>query len=79
MSSSYFHKISFHYFEDYLMTKLKLGQGNPNANQGADHNYQEGKAKKRPYNRHPPDSIQHNQSTYRDGHALQRTRDAKRL
>ncbi len=22
MSTSYFHKISFHYFEDYLMTKL---------------------------------------------------------
>jgi hypothetical protein len=28
MSTSYFHKISFHYFEDYLMTKLTLGQGN---------------------------------------------------
>jgi hypothetical protein len=27
MSSSYFHKFSFHYFEDYLMTKLTLGQG----------------------------------------------------
>jgi len=25
MSTSYFHKISFHYFEDYLMTKLTLG------------------------------------------------------
>jgi hypothetical protein len=25
MSASYFHKISFHYFEDYLMTKLTLG------------------------------------------------------
>jgi hypothetical protein len=24
MSTSYFHKISFHYFEDYLMTKLTL-------------------------------------------------------
>jgi hypothetical protein len=27
MSTSYFHKISFHYFEDYLMTKLTLKQG----------------------------------------------------
>jgi hypothetical protein len=27
MSTSYFHKISFHYFEDYLMTKLTLGEG----------------------------------------------------
>jgi len=26
MSTSYFHKISFHYFEDNLMTKLTLGQ-----------------------------------------------------
>jgi len=25
MPTSYFHKISFHYFEDYLMTKLTLG------------------------------------------------------
>jgi hypothetical protein len=25
MSSSYFQKNSFHYFEDYLMTKLTLG------------------------------------------------------
>jgi hypothetical protein len=25
MSTSYFHKISFHYFEDYLMMKLTLG------------------------------------------------------
>jgi hypothetical protein len=25
MSTSYFHKISFHYFGDYLMTKLTLG------------------------------------------------------
>jgi hypothetical protein len=25
MSTSYFHKISFHYYEDYLMTKLTLG------------------------------------------------------
>jgi hypothetical protein len=25
MSPSYFHKISFHYFEDYLMMKLSLG------------------------------------------------------
>jgi hypothetical protein len=25
MSTSYFHKISFHYFEDYLMEKLTLG------------------------------------------------------
>jgi hypothetical protein len=25
MSASYFHKISFHYFEDNLMTKLTLG------------------------------------------------------
>jgi len=25
MITSYFHKISFHYFEDYLMTKLTLG------------------------------------------------------
>jgi hypothetical protein len=24
MSTSYFHKISFHYFEDYLMTELTL-------------------------------------------------------
>jgi hypothetical protein len=24
-STSYFHKISFHYFEDYLMMKLSLG------------------------------------------------------
>jgi len=24
MSTSYFHKISFHYFGDYLMTKLTL-------------------------------------------------------
>ncbi len=24
MSTSYFHKISFHYFEDYLMMKLAL-------------------------------------------------------
>jgi hypothetical protein len=24
MSSSYFHKISFHYFEDYLMTQTDL-------------------------------------------------------
>jgi hypothetical protein len=24
MSTSYFHKISIHYFEDYLMTKLTL-------------------------------------------------------
>jgi hypothetical protein len=27
MSMSYFYKISFHYFEDYIMTKLTLGQG----------------------------------------------------
>jgi hypothetical protein len=25
MSTSYFHKISFHYFEDYLITKLTSG------------------------------------------------------
>jgi hypothetical protein len=25
MSTSYFHKISFHYLEDYLVTKLSLG------------------------------------------------------
>jgi len=25
MSTSYFHKVSFHYFEDSLMTKLTLG------------------------------------------------------
>jgi hypothetical protein len=25
ISTSYFHKISFHYFEDYLTTKLNLG------------------------------------------------------
>jgi hypothetical protein len=25
MSTSYFHKFSFHYFGDYLMTKLTLG------------------------------------------------------
>jgi hypothetical protein len=25
MSTSYFHNNSFHYFEDYLMTKLTLG------------------------------------------------------
>jgi len=24
MSTSYFHKVSFHYFEDYLMKKLTL-------------------------------------------------------
>jgi len=24
MTTSYFHKSSFHYFEDYLMTKLTL-------------------------------------------------------
>ncbi len=28
MSISYFHKISFHYFGDYLMMKLTLRQGN---------------------------------------------------
>jgi len=27
MTTSYFHKISFPYFEDYLMMKLTLGQG----------------------------------------------------
>jgi hypothetical protein len=27
ISTSYFHKISFDYFEDYLMTKLTLGLG----------------------------------------------------
>jgi hypothetical protein len=27
MLTSYFHKILFHYFGDYLMTKLTLGQG----------------------------------------------------
>jgi hypothetical protein len=27
MSSSYFHKKSFHYFEDYLMTNLTLREG----------------------------------------------------
>jgi hypothetical protein len=27
MSTSYFYKISFHYFEDYLMTKPTLGWG----------------------------------------------------
>jgi hypothetical protein len=27
MSTSCFHKISFHYFEDYLMMKLTLGLG----------------------------------------------------
>jgi len=27
MSTSYFHKFSFHYLEDYLLTKLTLGQG----------------------------------------------------
>jgi hypothetical protein len=27
MSISHFHKISFHYFEDYLVTKLTLGYG----------------------------------------------------
>jgi hypothetical protein len=27
MSISYFHKISFCYFEDYLMTELTLGKG----------------------------------------------------
>jgi hypothetical protein len=27
MSTSYFHKISFHYFENYLMTKPTLGWG----------------------------------------------------
>ncbi len=25
MSTSYFHKFSFHYFEDYVMTKVTLG------------------------------------------------------
>jgi hypothetical protein len=25
ISTSYFHKFSFHYFEDYLMMKLTLG------------------------------------------------------
>jgi hypothetical protein len=25
MSTTYFHKISFHYFEDYLVAKLPLG------------------------------------------------------
>jgi hypothetical protein len=25
MPTPYFHKTSFHYFEDYLMTKLTLG------------------------------------------------------
>jgi hypothetical protein len=30
MSTSYFHKISFHYFENYLMTKLTLRYGNQN-------------------------------------------------
>jgi hypothetical protein len=25
MSTSYFHKFSFYYFEDYLMTNLTLG------------------------------------------------------
>jgi hypothetical protein len=28
MSTSSFRKFSFHYFEDYLVTKLTLGQGN---------------------------------------------------
>jgi hypothetical protein len=28
MSPSYFHKNSFHYFKDYLMTKLTLGYSN---------------------------------------------------
>jgi hypothetical protein len=27
MTTSYFHKFSFQYFEDYLMTKLTLGEG----------------------------------------------------
>jgi len=27
MWTSYFHKISFHYFEDYLIMKLNLGYG----------------------------------------------------
>jgi len=27
MSTSYFHKISFHYFEYYLIMKLSLGYG----------------------------------------------------
>jgi hypothetical protein len=27
MSNSYFHKVSFHYFGDYLMIKLTLVQG----------------------------------------------------
>ncbi len=30
MSTSYFHKLSFHYFEDYLMTKLTLDSQNWN-------------------------------------------------
>ncbi len=27
ISTSYFHEISFHYFENYLMMKLTLGLG----------------------------------------------------
>jgi hypothetical protein len=30
MTTSYFHKISFHYFEDYLMMKLGQGSYKPN-------------------------------------------------
>jgi hypothetical protein len=33
MSTSYFRKISFRYFEDYLMMKLTLGQGIPTSYQ----------------------------------------------
>jgi len=32
MSTSYFHNISFHYFEDYLMTKLTLRWGRTTSN-----------------------------------------------
>jgi len=28
IATSHFHKNSFHYFEDYLMTKLTLWKGN---------------------------------------------------
>jgi hypothetical protein len=34
MSTSYFHKISFHYSEDYLMTKLTLGQSSEGEESG---------------------------------------------
>jgi hypothetical protein len=34
MSTLYFHKISFHYSKDYLVTKLTLGQGSEGEESG---------------------------------------------